>query len=80
MLVRRELQIVQEQRPEARLAVVEAARLVEGKQYIMMDMARVGIKINTSPTNYRPMRALQLMRWDGKTWARFGNVIEGVQA
>ena len=39
-----------------------------------------GIKINTSPTNYRPMRALQLMRWDGKTWARFGNVIEGVQA
>ena len=80
MLVRRELQIVQEQRPEARLAVVEAARLVEGKQYIMMDMARVGIKINTSPTNYRPMRALQLMRWDGKTWARFGNVIEGAQA
>jgi hypothetical protein len=80
MLVRRELQIVQEQRPEARLAVVEAPRLVEGKQYIMMDMARVGIKINTSPTNYRPMRALQLMRWDGETWARFGNVIEGAQA
>jgi branched-chain amino acid transport system substrate-binding protein len=39
-----------------------------------------GIKINTSPTNYRPMRALQLMRWDAKTWVRFGNVIEGVQA
>jgi hypothetical protein len=27
-----------------------------------------GIKINTSPTNYRPMRALQLMKWDGKSW------------
>jgi len=39
-----------------------------------------GIKINTSPTNYRPMRALQLMRWDGKTWARFGDVIEGMQS
>ena len=39
-----------------------------------------GIKINTSPTNYRPMRALQFMRWDGKTWVRFGDVIEGVQA
>jgi len=38
-----------------------------------------GIKITTSPTNYLPMRALQLMRWDGKTWVRFGNVIEGVQ-
>jgi branched-chain amino acid transport system substrate-binding protein len=38
-----------------------------------------GIKINTSPTNYRPMRALQQMKWDGKTWARFGDVIEGAQ-
>ena len=39
-----------------------------------------GIKINTSPTNYRPMRVLQLMRWDRKTWVRFGDVIEGVQS
>jgi branched-chain amino acid transport system substrate-binding protein len=38
-----------------------------------------GIRLNTGPTNYRPMRALQLMRWDGKTWVRFGDVIEGVQ-
>jgi branched-chain amino acid transport system substrate-binding protein len=38
-----------------------------------------GIKINTGPTNYRPMRSLQLMRWDGKTWVRFGDVIEGAQ-
>ena len=36
-----------------------------------------GIKINTSPTNYRPMRALQLMKWDGKTWARFGECDRG---
>jgi len=37
-----------------------------------------GIKLNTSPTNYHPCRALQPARWDGKTWARFGEVIEGV--
>jgi len=30
--------------------------------------------------NYRPMRALQLMKWDGKTWVRFGDVIEGMQS
>ena len=36
-----------------------------------------GIQVNTSPTNYRPIRQLQLMRWAGKTWERFGEVIEG---
>ncbi len=36
-----------------------------------------GMTLNTSPTNYRPMRQLQLMRWTGKTWERFGNLIEG---
>jgi len=36
-----------------------------------------GIKINTSPTNYHPIRAMQLQKWDGKTWVRFGDVIEG---
>ncbi|MBO0709698.1 MAG: ABC transporter substrate-binding protein [Acetobacteraceae bacterium] len=36
-----------------------------------------GIKINTSPTNYRPIRQLQLMKWTGKTWGRFGDLIEG---
>jgi branched-chain amino acid transport system substrate-binding protein len=39
-----------------------------------------GIKLNTSPTNYHPIRQLQLMRWTGKTWSRFGNIIEGATA
>ncbi len=39
-----------------------------------------GIKINTSPTNYHPIRAMQLMKWDGKTWVRFGNIIEGAES
>ena len=38
-----------------------------------------GIKINTSPTNYHPIRAMQLMKWDGKTWVRFGDVIQGAE-
>jgi branched-chain amino acid transport system substrate-binding protein len=39
-----------------------------------------GIKINTSPTNFHPIRAMQLQKWDGKTWKRFGDVIEGAQS
>jgi len=37
-----------------------------------------GIMVNTSPTDYHTIRALQLARWDGRSWVRFGDVIEGV--
>ncbi|HMN78836.1 MAG TPA: ABC transporter substrate-binding protein [Burkholderiaceae bacterium] len=36
-----------------------------------------GIKVNTSPTNHHPLRQMQLQRWDGKVWQRFGEIIEG---
>lgn len=36
-----------------------------------------GIRVNTSPTNFHPIRQMQLQRWDGRTWRRFGGVIEG---
>jgi len=39
-----------------------------------------GIRINTSPTNYHPVRQLQLMKWNGKTWDLFGDIIEGGSA
>jgi branched-chain amino acid transport system substrate-binding protein len=39
-----------------------------------------GIKLNTSPTNYHPIRQLQLMRWSGKGWDRFGDIISGASA
>ena len=38
-----------------------------------------GLKVSDSPMNYHPIMALQPAKWDGKTWARFGEVIEGVQ-
>jgi branched-chain amino acid transport system substrate-binding protein len=43
-------------------------------------MVLPGIKLNTSPTNYRPVRQLQLMRWTGQTWDLFGDVIAGASA
>jgi branched-chain amino acid transport system substrate-binding protein len=36
-----------------------------------------GITVSTSPTNYHPVQDLQLERWDGSTWVRFGGVIDG---
>ena len=37
-----------------------------------------GVRVNTSPTNYFPIRQVQLIRFDGKGWERFGDIIEGV--
>jgi branched-chain amino acid transport system substrate-binding protein len=34
-----------------------------------------GIKINTSPTDFAPISAVQLQKFNGKTWERFGNVL-----
>jgi branched-chain amino acid transport system substrate-binding protein len=36
-----------------------------------------GIKINTSPSQYYPIRQMQLETWDGKSWHLFGDVISG---
>jgi branched-chain amino acid transport system substrate-binding protein len=33
------------------------------------------IRITTSPTDYRIVRQLQLMRFDGKQWVLFGDVM-----
>jgi branched-chain amino acid transport system substrate-binding protein len=34
-----------------------------------------GIKINTSPTDFAPIESVQLAKFDGKEWVRFGNVM-----
>jgi len=40
-----------------------------------LSMLLPGIRINTSPTNYHPVRQLKLARFDGKHWVGFGGVI-----
>ena len=34
-----------------------------------------GITVNTSPTDYYPLQAMQLQRFKGETWERFGDVM-----
>lgn len=36
-----------------------------------------GIAINTSPTDFAPLKQLQLMKFKGQTWQLFGDVISG---
>lgn len=36
-----------------------------------------GITVSTSPTDYHPIKQMQLARFDGKTWVRFGPIISG---
>ncbi|MBV9635590.1 MAG: ABC transporter substrate-binding protein, partial [Methylobacteriaceae bacterium] len=36
-----------------------------------------GIKLNTSPENFYPIRQMQLQRFDGKGWELFGDIISG---
>ena len=36
-----------------------------------------GIKVATSATNFHPIRQMQLQKWTGSTWERFGGVLEG---
>jgi len=40
-----------------------------------LPMLLPGIKINTSPTDYYAVQQLQLIRFDGKRWVRFGELV-----
>jgi len=40
-----------------------------------LPMLLPGIKVNTSPTDYYPVQQLQLVRFDGKRWVRFGDLV-----
>jgi ABC-type branched-subunit amino acid transport system substrate-binding protein len=36
-----------------------------------------GVRVKTSPADYNPIEQLQMMRFDGTRWERFGPMIEG---
>jgi ABC-type branched-subunit amino acid transport system substrate-binding protein len=42
---------------------------------LQLPMMLPGIKVNTSPTDYYPVEEMQMMRWNGKQWIRFGEII-----
>lgn len=43
---------------------------------VSLDLLLPGIVVNTSPTNFAPIRQLQLMRLKGEQWQTFGDVLK----
>jgi len=43
---------------------------------VELPMLLPGIRVNTSPANYYPVQQMQLMRWSGKQWERFGDLLQ----
>jgi branched-chain amino acid transport system substrate-binding protein len=52
-------------------AMKQAANLVD----FAPDMLLPGIKLNTGPNDFFPVEQLRLVRFDGKTWVPFGDVL-----
>jgi branched-chain amino acid transport system substrate-binding protein len=42
---------------------------------VTLDLMLPGMSINTSPDDYRPLKQMQLARFDGKNWKLFGDLI-----
>jgi branched-chain amino acid transport system substrate-binding protein len=47
---------------------------------VVGDLALPGMKINTSPTDYRVNKQLQMMRFNGERWELFGPIFEDTGA
>jgi branched-chain amino acid transport system substrate-binding protein len=43
---------------------------------VTLDLSLPGLTVNSSPTDYRLNKQLQMMRFDGKRWVLFGPIIE----
>jgi len=43
---------------------------------VVLDLALPGIKLNTSPTDYRVNKQLQMERFNGERWELFGPILE----
>jgi hypothetical protein len=48
---------------------------VTSMKNVETDLLLPGIVMNTSPTDYRPIKQLQMMRFNGERWEGFGPII-----
>jgi branched-chain amino acid transport system substrate-binding protein len=46
-----------------------------GLRNLELPMVLPGIGINTGPTDYAPIKQMQLQKFDGTRWVRFGEVM-----
>jgi branched-chain amino acid transport system substrate-binding protein len=54
--------------------ILRQATHIEG---VPLPMVLPGVTIGTTPTQYSPIRQMQMQRFDGTSWQLFGDVLEG---
>jgi len=57
-----------------RANIMKQAASIHG---LALDGLLPGIKVSTSATDFAPVKQLQLEKFEGETWVRFGDVISG---
>jgi len=62
-------------RPLPLLAALLAGVLALPAAAQKTDTGLPGMRINTSPSDFAPIQQMQLARFNGKTWALFGELI-----
>ena len=55
-----------------RANVMKQAASLKG---VEIPLALPGVKVNTSPTDFYPIQSVQLARFKGETWERFGEIL-----
>ena len=44
---------------------------------VELPMLLPGVKVTTGPTDFFPLKQMQLQKFDGERWVRFGPVLKG---
>lgn len=52
----------------------------EALSQVHLDMLLPDVTLNTSPVDHYPVEQMQLQKFDGQNWVRFGPAIEGTQS
>ena len=59
------------------LARANVMRQAEALDRVSLDMLLPGVTLSTSPTDHYPIEQMQLQKFDGQNWVRFGSALEG---
>ena len=59
------------------LSTANIMRQAQSIRDLELPMLLPGIKVSTGPTDHMPVKQMQLMRFDGKQWVRFGGLQNG---
>jgi branched-chain amino acid transport system substrate-binding protein len=57
------------------MSVENIRRQADSIKNLELPMLLPGIKVNTAPDDHMPVKQMQFMRFDGKQWQRFGDIL-----